>query len=329
MTDSPLSERPNDDLATELRRLAGRLSAQESRFDELAAAIGALERRHDQTQESIDRLRAAVEPARLAALGEGAADDIARRADFLSLVAAVRRTVRDILPKEARVLVVARGDDELLHLAGRRAGHFPQGADGGYAGELPTTAADAVARLDAMVAAGWDHLVIPAPSTWWLEGCPGVRRHLHRRWHLLHHAPGTCLVFRHDPSRPGAWHRFDALLERVRSGEGRVPAILDWDTDCGLADLYPECSVFGPVDRGADRLPYATASVDVVAVPWEARDRLEEARRIGRTAVVRIAPPGVRDDGFVVAVESIERAPSGGRQAPPTADDPPSAGGGR
>lgn len=37
----------------------------------------------------------------------------------------------------------------------------------------------------------------------------------------------------------------------------------------------------------------------------------------------------VRDEGFVVAVESMERAPPGGRQGPPTADDPPSAGGGR
>ncbi|NDC64921.1 MAG: hypothetical protein EBZ59_13300, partial [Planctomycetia bacterium] len=52
-------DRPLARLAAEIHRLACRLTAQEWRFDEFAAAIGALEARHDQTQAALDDLRAA------------------------------------------------------------------------------------------------------------------------------------------------------------------------------------------------------------------------------------------------------------------------------
>lgn len=292
-------------LAEEIHRLACRLTAQEWRFDELAAAIGALEARHDQTQAALDEVRAAVEPSRLAAVGGRSSEEIARGGEYLSLVARVRRAVRDSLPKEARVLVIGRGDEDLVQLSGRRAAHFPQDAAGDFAGEYPGSGVEAVEQLRELVGRSWDHLVIPATSFWWLDHYPEFRIHLLREWHAVHRDE-SCLIFAHEPGRPGPWQRLDELVSRIRETEGRLPAILDWDTGCGVAEMYPACAVFPPLDRGLDRLPYLERSIDVVAVPWDKRERVAEARRVATTAVVRIAPPGVHDVGFFLLVELLE-----------------------
>jgi hypothetical protein len=302
-------------LAEEIHRLACRLTAQEWRFDELAAAIGSLEARHDQTQAAVDEVRTAVEPSRLAALGGLSPEEIARRGDYLAVVNRVRRTVRERLPKEARVLVIGRGDEDLVQLSGRRAAHFPQDAAGDFAGEYPGTGGEAVDQLRDLVGQGWDHLVIPSTSFWWLDSYPEFRIHLLREWHAVHRDE-NCLIFVHDPGRPGPWQRLDEVVSRIRTEEARLPAILDWDTGCDVAELYPACAVFPPLDRGLDRLPYIERSIDVVAVPWDKPERVVEARRIATAAIVRIAPPGVRDVGFFVAVEQLEENAGGARAHP-------------
>jgi len=304
-------------LAEEIHRLACRLTAQEWRFDELAAAIGSLEARHDQTQTAVDEVRAAVEPSRLAALGGLSPEEIARRGDYLAVVNRVRRTVRERLPKEARVLVIGRGDEDLVQLSGRRAAHFPQDAAGDFAGEYPGTGGEAVDQLRELVGQGWDHLVIPTTSFWWLDSYPEFRIHLLRDWHAVHRDE-NCLIFGHDPGRPGPWQRLDDVVSQIRTDERRLPAILDWDTGCDVAELYPACSVFPPLDRGLDRLPYLERSIDVVAVPWDKPERVAEARRVATAAIVRIASPGVRDVGFFLAVEQLEEN-AGGAPAHPGA----------
>ena len=45
------------------------------------------------------------------------------------------------MPLEATVMVVSKGDDELLKLGGRRALHFPQNEAGEYAGHYPADSA--------------------------------------------------------------------------------------------------------------------------------------------------------------------------------------------
>jgi hypothetical protein len=291
-------------LAEEIHRLACRLTAQEWRFDELAAAIGSLEARHDQTQAAVDEVRAAVEPSRLAALGGLSPEEIACRGDYLAVVNRVRRTVRERLPKEARVLVIGRGDEDLVQLSGRRAAHFPQDAAGDFAGEYPGTGGEAVEQLRELVGRGWDHLVIPTTSFWWLDSYPEFRIHLLRDWHAVHRDE-NCLIFIHDPGRPGPWRRLDDLVERIRGEEGRLPAILDWETGGNVAEMYPGCAVFSPPVCGLDQLPYLDRTIDVVAVPWHRLEWLAEARRVATVAVVRIAPPGLRDVGFFLAIESL------------------------
>ena len=90
----------------------------------------------------------------------------------------VRDFVGETLPAGATVLVVSRGDDELVSLEGRVGWHFPQAEDGRYAGYHPEDGETAIRHLEELRARGATHLVIPATSAWWLEHYEDFRRHL-------------------------------------------------------------------------------------------------------------------------------------------------------
>jgi hypothetical protein len=97
------------------------------------------------------------------------------------LLSAVARVV----PAGETVLVISRGDDELLDLAGHSGWHFPRTADGTWAGHHPADSAAAIAHLEQQRSAGAHYLVIPAPSSWWLSHYAGFRAHLERTGRLL------------------------------------------------------------------------------------------------------------------------------------------------
>ena len=286
-----------------LRRLIEQMGADVRALGERLAAC---ERRDDETQSSVYELQAAVEPLRMAAAG-APPEEIARHVDYLALVDRIRRAVCDRVPRWARVLVIGRGDEHLLRLFGRRAGHFPQDALGDFAGEYPADGAAAVADLNGLVAAGWDHLVIPATSLWWLDHYREFRIHLHRSWHAIHREMETCAIFTLDPARPGPWQECDAFVTDFRRTESRSPAMLDWETGSDLAAFFPGCAVFPPVDRGVNALPYLDRSIDIVAVPWGDSARRSEARRVASAAVVEIAMPGIVGPGFQIVIERLGR----------------------
>jgi hypothetical protein len=85
------------------------------------------------------------------------------------------------LPPEATVLVVSRGDANLLDV-GRHASHFPQTPDGQWTGHHPATSDDAIAHLEELRAGGASHLLLPATAMWWLNHYAGLADH------LAHHA---------------------------------------------------------------------------------------------------------------------------------------------
>jgi glycosyltransferase involved in cell wall biosynthesis len=83
-------------------------------------------------------------------------------------ITAVRRAAATALPEGASVLVVSRGDPELVRLPGRRARHFPSTPDGVYAGFHPADSNAALRELDER-AADAQYLLFPASSLWWLD----------------------------------------------------------------------------------------------------------------------------------------------------------------
>jgi GT2 family glycosyltransferase len=90
----------------------------------------------------------------------------------------VREAVKETVPSGSSVLVISRGDEELLRLNGRRAEHFPQAEDGGWAGHHPADSEEAIAHLESLRSRGAEFLVVPPTYLWWLRHYEGLREHL-------------------------------------------------------------------------------------------------------------------------------------------------------
>jgi hypothetical protein len=114
---------------------------------------------------------------------------------YRELTERMRRAVADAVPAGATVLVVSRGDDELVRIDGRRAWHFPSGDDGAYAGHHPADSREAIARLEAQRAGGADYIVFPGTGLWWLEHYEGLREHLDASYGRSFSDPESCVIF--------------------------------------------------------------------------------------------------------------------------------------
>lgn len=112
---------------------------------------------------------------------------------YRALVEEIRRVVRDTVPDGATVLVLSKGDPELLDLDGRRAWHFPRDEDGTYAGHHPVDSAACIDALEALRAHGGGFLVVPATMRWWLEHYEDFGRHLSDRYRIVTDRD-TCLI---------------------------------------------------------------------------------------------------------------------------------------
>jgi len=95
--------------------------------------------------------------------------------------ARVHEVVAD-LPPDCAVIVASRGDEEILRFAGRRGLHFPQTAEGIYAGCYPADGAEAIAQLERLRAQGARWFLLPKTSLWWLEHYRELTAHLSTRY---------------------------------------------------------------------------------------------------------------------------------------------------
>ncbi len=111
------------------------------------------------------------------------------------LLQRMRAVLRALLPADAPVLVVSRGDQRLLAVTRRGlAWHFPH-HEGGYAGHHPGNSQEAIADLERLRERGAQFLAFPATSLWWLEHYRDFGRHLDRRYRRAVDDPQTCVVY--------------------------------------------------------------------------------------------------------------------------------------
>jgi hypothetical protein len=144
----------------------------ESRRPEPATAAGPTDER-EQLLDSLERELHATEDR---------AARLRREVFGREVVQRVKAFAEQRLPAGARVLVVSRGDERLVDLAACRAGHFPQGSAGEYAGYHPADSAAAIAHLDELAARGAEFLIVPATSNWWLDHYNEFTDHLDTRF---------------------------------------------------------------------------------------------------------------------------------------------------
>jgi hypothetical protein len=142
----------------------------------------------------VDSGREAAARPPLAAIIRGRVEEIQ---DYQALVADVRAAAEAELPEGSRVLVVSRGDGDLLDLRGPTAGHFPQAPSGAWAGFYPADGEAALAHLKHLVAQGYEYLVFPSSSRWWLEYYTALAQDLESTCRLVHHGP-ACTIFELD-----------------------------------------------------------------------------------------------------------------------------------
>jgi len=120
-------------------------------------------------------------------------------AGYAAVVDGLRRAVAAHVPASVTVLVVSRGDDELLDLGGRPAWHFPRGDDGGWAGHYPIDGTEAVCQLETLRREGARFLVVPHTSAWWLEHYDELRAHLRSRAREVVNDPKVGAIFALEP----------------------------------------------------------------------------------------------------------------------------------
>ncbi|HTL56544.1 MAG TPA: glycosyltransferase family 2 protein [Candidatus Limnocylindrales bacterium] len=116
-------------------------------------------------------------------------------AEYSHLRQRIREIAIERLPCNATVVVVSKGDDELLKLNGHRAWHFPQDASGGYANIYPAGGTEAVAQLETLRTRGADFLLIPKPALWWLEYYSEFREYLEKQCRLSVQDDEACLIY--------------------------------------------------------------------------------------------------------------------------------------
>jgi GT2 family glycosyltransferase len=97
----------------------------------------------------------------------------------------LREAVKAAVPAGATVLVITRGDETLLELNGRRALHFPQDDNGGWAGHHPADSDEAIGHLEQLRGGGAEYLVVPPTYRWWLSHYEGLRQHLDSRYEVV------------------------------------------------------------------------------------------------------------------------------------------------
>jgi hypothetical protein len=114
---------------------------------------------------------------------------------YRQLVRRIQKTVHTALPPTATVIVVSKGDEELLKLGdGRKGWHFPQTEEGAYAGYHPVDSPQAIAHLEELRAKGAQFLLFPGTALWWLEHYAEFGRHLENSYRRVW-SDEVCVIY--------------------------------------------------------------------------------------------------------------------------------------
>jgi len=114
--------------------------------------------------------------------------------DYEWVLDRVRQLAARHLPVGATVAVVSRGDANLMHLGPTRGVHFPQTAEGVYAGHHPSGTDTVIGHLEEVAARGASYLLFPVTSLWWLDYYEGLVDHLTTRGEEVVNDP-SCRIF--------------------------------------------------------------------------------------------------------------------------------------
>lgn len=273
------------DLATALTRV---LSDEET-WNRLADAGHALVAEvHDEGRVR-ERFLAIVDevlhrPAAVA--GDGFRHGRRRATAYRETMAAMYEAVESVTEPGAVVLVVSKGDDDLVRLRGRTGWHFPLGPDGAWAGYHPADSESAISHLESLRRRGASHLVLPSTAFWWLHHYRELGSFLDSRFRRVHADQHAVIFDLQDRSE-------EAGSMAAPQAVGTAPAVLVLGT-YGPDSCGPAPSLLGALERSSCQ----------VTQRWRAADGTSPADRIRSEGDVTGAD-------WVVAVEDAALLPGG------------------
>jgi hypothetical protein len=119
-----------------------------------------------------------------------------KRVQYRQLILKIREVVNNTLPPDATVIVVNKGDEELLKLNGRRRGwNFPMGENGAYAGFYPANSTEAISHLEVLRSMGGNFLLFPSTALWWLDFYNEFRQYLENNCRKVVFQEDVCVIF--------------------------------------------------------------------------------------------------------------------------------------
>lgn len=255
----------------ELRRLAAKIDRVERRNRALEAALAKLKDVLGNVRQPIAGQAESPRSTTLATKAKRPMPAKARMPEtaYQKMVVGIRRAVAKRLPRGARILVVSKGDDQLLMLDGREARHFPQREDGVYLGYYQADGAGAVEHLEALRKKGAQYLVLPRTAFWWLDHYKEFASRLAGRYRLVV-GNGSCRIYQ--------------LFKVTRETNGDVAAgawARLWKPNFGLTTSTDPGTPPGVAAPPALRRHRATAAVAVCVhnAPDEVRECLESVVR--------------------------------------------------
>jgi hypothetical protein len=108
----------------------------------------------------------------------------------------VKELVQLTTPAGSTVLIVTKGDEDLLDIPGRHGWHFPRAVNGLFAGCYPGSSDEAIEHLRKLRSRGAQYLAMPSTSFWWLEFYVDFTNHLQQKHRLTAFQEDVCVVYR-------------------------------------------------------------------------------------------------------------------------------------
>jgi 2-polyprenyl-3-methyl-5-hydroxy-6-metoxy-1,4-benzoquinol methylase/glycosyltransferase involved in cell wall biosynthesis len=170
-------------LVYEKRKIAreiGRQAQKDVREKLGASAVGAMIRQRFESLAAMGKI--SLPDAPLSDRDPVAVRPQGEKSEYRRLIRQMRKLIRVATPPGATVMVISRGDDELLKLEDREGWHFPRQEDGAYAGYYPSDSPAAIGQLELLHSQGGEFLLIPRTSLWWLEHYAEFREYIENRY---------------------------------------------------------------------------------------------------------------------------------------------------
>jgi GT2 family glycosyltransferase len=288
-------------LHDQLRQVQQVLARQGEHLERLAQQASRAADEQDQVQATLEDVREVIK----AKPNQGAA-----LSSYERLVRRIRACARAHIPRYTTIIVISKGDSELINLPGRTGWHFPRNAAGDYSGYHPACSSAAIAHLEALRAEGAEYFLIPSTAFWWLEHYRAFGQHLDQYYQLVVRVDDACAIYHlrgpASANRGGTIAALGGIIAEFQNRFERDPVILDCHSGLDLAQHLTHLTVFSPPADG-DRLPYAERSIDIVAVGAHEGPLANEARRVGMGGVLKAGKMGEGADAGLV----MEWAPSG------------------